>query len=168
MFSTNSSTSKTWLFSAMLSKMILGCVLMQQRKIIVYASWKLKPCDENYPTHDSELAAVVFALQNWRDYLLGLNFKFLLITRVWSTCSPGKHWRKHWMCQRRWIELFNDFDCQILYHPKKANLVVDQLSQKVIVASLLVKKMEVFQLGTKSHSYKYSVCHHCHTIVTVK
>ena len=51
------------------SKMGLGCVLMQNGQVIAYASRKLKPHEQNYPTHDLELAAVVFALQKWRHYL---------------------------------------------------------------------------------------------------
>ena len=43
----------------------LGCVLMQNGKVIAYASRQLKPYERNYPTHDLELAAVVFALKIW-------------------------------------------------------------------------------------------------------
>jgi hypothetical protein len=49
----------------------LGCVLMQHGKVIAYASRKLKPHEVNYPVHDLELAAVVFALRVWRHYLYG-------------------------------------------------------------------------------------------------
>jgi hypothetical protein len=52
----------------------LGCVLMQQRKVIAYASRQLKTHEKNYPTHDLELAAVVFALKLWRHYLYGVKF----------------------------------------------------------------------------------------------
>nr|GFC27839.1 putative reverse transcriptase domain-containing protein [Tanacetum cinerariifolium] len=53
------------------SKKSLGCVLMQHGKVIAYASRQLKPYEVNYPTHDLELAAVVFALKIWRHYLYG-------------------------------------------------------------------------------------------------
>nr|GFA76486.1 putative reverse transcriptase domain-containing protein [Tanacetum cinerariifolium] len=53
------------------SKKGLGCVLMQHGKVIAYASRQLKPYEENYPTHDLELAAVIFALKIWRHYLYG-------------------------------------------------------------------------------------------------
>ena len=43
----------------------LGCVLMQEGKVVAYASRQLKPHERNYPTHDLELAAVVFALKIW-------------------------------------------------------------------------------------------------------
>ena len=49
----------------------LGCVLMQEGKVVAYASRQLKPHEKNYPTHDLELAAIVFALKNWRHYLYG-------------------------------------------------------------------------------------------------
>nr|GFC55123.1 hypothetical protein [Tanacetum cinerariifolium] len=53
------------------SKKGLGCVLMQHRKVIAYASRQLKPYEVNYPTHDLELVSVVFALKIWRRYLYG-------------------------------------------------------------------------------------------------
>nr|GFB98016.1 reverse transcriptase [Tanacetum cinerariifolium] len=53
------------------SKKGLGCVLIQHGKVIAYASRQLKPYEVNYPTHDLELAAVVFALKIWRHYLYG-------------------------------------------------------------------------------------------------
>ena len=53
----------------------LGCVLMQKEKVIAYTSRQLKPNEENYPTHDLELAAVVFALKIWRHYLYGEKYE---------------------------------------------------------------------------------------------
>jgi hypothetical protein len=53
------------------SKNGLGFVLMQDRKVIAYGSRQLKPHEVNYPTHDLELAAVVFALKKWRQFLYG-------------------------------------------------------------------------------------------------
>ena len=47
----------------------LRCVLMQESKVVAYASRQLKPHEKNYPTHDLELAAIVFALKIWRHYL---------------------------------------------------------------------------------------------------
>ena len=55
------------------SRVGLGCVLMQRDKVISYASRKLKVHEKNYPTHDLELAAVVFALKIWRHYLYGVH-----------------------------------------------------------------------------------------------
>ena len=53
------------------SKQGLGCVLMQEGHVIAYASRQLRKHEQNYPTHDLELAAVVHALKVWRHYLLG-------------------------------------------------------------------------------------------------
>ena len=53
------------------SSIDLGCVLIQEGKVVAYASKQLKPHEQNYPTHDLELAAVVFALKIWRHYLYG-------------------------------------------------------------------------------------------------
>ena len=50
----------------------LGCVLMQNGKVIAYASRQLKLHEKNYPTHDLELVAVVFAMKIWRHYLYGV------------------------------------------------------------------------------------------------
>ena len=49
----------------------LECVLMQEGKVVAYASRQLKPHEKNYHTHDLELAAIVFALKIWRHYLYG-------------------------------------------------------------------------------------------------
>ncbi|XP_070005813.1 uncharacterized protein [Nicotiana sylvestris] len=78
------------------SRVGLGCVLMQNGRIIAYASRQLKEHEQNYPIHDLEMAAV-------RD----LNLR-----------------------QCRWMELLIDYDCSILYHPRKVNVVTDALSRK--------------------------------------
>nr|GFB98481.1 putative reverse transcriptase domain-containing protein [Tanacetum cinerariifolium] len=57
------------------SKKGLGCVLMQHRKVIAYASRQLKPYEVNYPTHDLESAAVVFALKIWRHYFYDKSYR---------------------------------------------------------------------------------------------
>jgi len=49
----------------------LGAVLMQEGRVVAYASRQLKDHEKRYPTHDLELAAIVFALKMWRHYLLG-------------------------------------------------------------------------------------------------
>ena len=57
------------------SKQGLGAVLMQHGSVVAYASHQLKKHEVNYPTHDLELAAVVFALKLWRHYLCGAKFE---------------------------------------------------------------------------------------------
>ena len=64
------------------SKFGLGAVLMQNRKVIAYASHQLKIHEKNYPTHDLELAAVVFTLKIWQHYLYGARYQILPIIRA--------------------------------------------------------------------------------------
>ncbi|KAJ9564382.1 hypothetical protein OSB04_000348 [Centaurea solstitialis] len=109
------------------SKLGLGCVLMQRGKVIAYASRQLKDHERRYPTHDMELAAVVFALKIWRHYLYGTK------CQIFTDHKSLQHLfdqRELNMRQRRWLELLNDYDCEILYHPGKANVVADALSRK--------------------------------------
>ena len=49
----------------------LGCVLMQEGKVVSYASRQLRKHEVNYPMHELELVAVVHALKIWRHYLMG-------------------------------------------------------------------------------------------------
>ncbi|TYK23815.1 pol protein [Cucumis melo var. makuwa] len=110
------------------SKKGLGCVLMQQGKVVAYASRQLKSHDQNYPTHDLKLAAVVFALKIWRHYLNGEKIQ------IFTDHKSLKYFFTHKelnMRHRRWLELVKDYDCEILYHPGKANVVADALSRKV-------------------------------------
>ncbi|WMV49619.1 hypothetical protein MTR67_043004, partial [Solanum verrucosum] len=60
-------------FSCDTSCIGLGCFLMQNGKVIAYASRKLKVSEKNYPTHDLELATIVFALKIWKNYLYGVH-----------------------------------------------------------------------------------------------
>jgi hypothetical protein len=53
------------------SRQGLGCVLMQDGKVVAYVSRQLKPHKKNYPTHDLEFASLVHALKIWRHYLIG-------------------------------------------------------------------------------------------------
>lgn len=104
-----------------------GCVLMQRGKVIAYASRKLKIHEKNCTTHDLELGAVVFALKNCRHYLYGTKSVVYTYHKSLQHIFSQKELN---MRQRRWIELFSDYDCQILYHPGKANVVIDALSRK--------------------------------------
>ncbi|GJU17590.1 putative reverse transcriptase domain-containing protein [Tanacetum coccineum] len=105
----------------------LGAVLMQREKVIAYASQQLKPNEENYTTHDIELGAVVFALKIWRHYLYGTKCTVFTDHKSLQHILDQKELN---MRQHRWLELLADYDCEIRYHPGKANVVVDALSWK--------------------------------------
>ncbi|WVZ63740.1 hypothetical protein U9M48_013348 [Paspalum notatum var. saurae] len=109
------------------SRQGLGCVLMQDNKVIAYASRQLKDHEQNYPTHDLELAAVVHALKVWRHYLIGNKCEVYTDHKSlkYIFTQPDLNLR-----QRRWLELIKDFDMSIHYHPGKANVVADALSRK--------------------------------------
>jgi hypothetical protein len=108
----------------------LGCVLMQNDNVIAYASRQLKPYEQNYPTHDLELAAVVFALKIWRHYLYGERCKIYMDHKSLNYLFTQKELN---MRQKRWLELIKDYDCEINYHPSKANVVANALSRKSMV-----------------------------------
>ncbi|GKB35311.1 putative reverse transcriptase domain-containing protein [Tanacetum coccineum] len=105
----------------------LGAVLMQREKVISYASRQLKIHEKNYTTHDLELGAVVFALKIWRHYLY--RTKCIVFTDH-KSLQHILDQNKINMRQRRWLELLSDYDCDIRYHPGKANVVADSLSRK--------------------------------------
>nr|GEW70502.1 putative reverse transcriptase domain-containing protein [Tanacetum cinerariifolium] len=90
-----------------------GCVLMQRNKVIAYASRQLKIYEKNYTTHDLELGAVVFALKMWRHYLYGTKSVIYTDHKSLQHIFDQKELN---MRQRRWIELFSDYDCEIRYH----------------------------------------------------
>ncbi|GJV05763.1 putative reverse transcriptase domain-containing protein [Tanacetum coccineum] len=105
----------------------LGTVLMQNKKVIAYASRQLKIHEKNYTTHDLELGAVVFALMMWRHYLYGTRCTVFTDHKSLQHILDQKELN---MRQRRWLELLSDYDCDIHYHPGKANVVADALSRK--------------------------------------
>ena len=92
-----------------------------------YGSHQLKNHEQNYPTHDMELATVVFTLKFWRHYLYGKEFE------VYSDLKSLKYifmQRDLNMRQHKWMEFLEDYDFTLHYHPGKANVVADALSQK--------------------------------------
>ncbi|WVZ89402.1 hypothetical protein U9M48_035815, partial [Paspalum notatum var. saurae] len=140
----------------------LSCVLMQEGRVIAYASRQLRKHEANYPTHDLELAAVVHALKIWRHYLLGntchiytdhKSLKYILT-------QPELNMR-----QRRWLELIKDYDLEIHYHPGKANVVADALSRKAHcnfiearpTARVLCCEIDEIEMPTEQHAELYSL-----------
>ncbi|RVX04229.1 Retrovirus-related Pol polyprotein from transposon 17.6 [Vitis vinifera] len=122
----------------------LGCVLMQHGKVVAYASRQLKPYEQNYPTHDLELAVLVFALKIWRHFLFGETYEIFIDHKSLKYLFSQKELN---MRQRMWIELLKDYDCIIQYHPRKANVVVDALSRKSVGSLAAIRGCQRQLLG---------------------
>nr|GEV73606.1 retrotransposon protein, putative, Ty3-gypsy subclass [Tanacetum cinerariifolium] len=136
--SLNFGSSTSMLLKALVIPGGLGCVLMQRGKVISYASRQLNIYEKNYTTHDLELGAVVFALKTWRHYLYGTK------SVIYTDHNSLQHifdQKELNMSQKRWIELFSDYECEIRYHPGKPNMVVDALSRKERVKPRHVRAM---------------------------
>ncbi|GKD44102.1 reverse transcriptase domain-containing protein [Tanacetum coccineum] len=118
-----------------------GAMLMQREKVIAYASRQFKVHEDNYTTHDLELGAVVFALRLWRHYLYGT--KYVVFTDHKSLQYILNHKELN-LRQRRWIELLNDYDCKIRYHPGKANIIHE--AQKEAMKRKYVRKENLGRL----------------------
>ncbi|GJX63900.1 retrotransposon protein, putative, ty3-gypsy subclass [Tanacetum coccineum] len=82
---------------------------------------------EYFTTHDLELGAVVFTLKIWRHYLYSTKCIVFTDHKILQHILRQKELN---MRQGQWLELLADYDCEICYHPGKANVVVDALSRK--------------------------------------
>ncbi|KAL0545763.1 hypothetical protein IC582_015655 [Cucumis melo] len=120
-------TEKEYVIYCDASRQGLGCVLMQEVKVIAYTSRQLKKHECNYPTHDLELAAVVLALKIWRHYLFSEKCHIFTYHKSLKYIFDQKELN---LRQRQCLELIKDYDCTIEYHPGKANVVEDALSRK--------------------------------------
>nr|GEU39411.1 reverse transcriptase domain-containing protein [Tanacetum cinerariifolium] len=113
--------------------------------VIAYASRQLKIHEKNYTTHDLELRAVMFALKMRRHYL------YSTICVVFTDHKSLQHildQKELNMRQRRWLELLSDYDYEIRYHSRKANVVADALSRKERNKPLRVRAL-VLTIGTQ-------------------
>jgi hypothetical protein len=121
------------------SRQGLGCVLMPEGQVVCYASRQLRKHQENYPTHDLELAAVVHALKIWRHYLIRhrceiySNHKSLKYIFTQNDLN---------LRQRHWLELIKDYDLGINYHLGKANVVADALSYKKYCNATFARRIQ--------------------------
>ncbi|GKF70101.1 putative reverse transcriptase domain-containing protein, partial [Tanacetum coccineum] len=111
---------------------------MRREKVIAYASRQLKPHEENYTTHDLELGAVVFTLKIWRHYRYGTRCTVFTDHKSLQHILDQKELN---MRQHHWLELLADYDCEICYHPGKANVMADSLSQKKRIKPLRVRSL---------------------------
>nr|GEZ78237.1 reverse transcriptase domain-containing protein [Tanacetum cinerariifolium] len=99
----------------------------KRNKVISYASRQLKIHEKHYTTHDLELIAVVFAFKIWRHYLYGTKCTVFTDHKSLQHILNQKDLNMRQCC---WLELLSDYDCEIRYHPGKANVVVNSLSRK--------------------------------------
>ncbi|GKF88025.1 putative reverse transcriptase domain-containing protein [Tanacetum coccineum] len=107
----------------------------------------MKTHEKNYTTHDLELGAVVFALKIWRHYLYGTKSDIYTDHKSLQHIFAQKELN---MRQRRWIELFSDYECEIRYHPGKANVMADALSRKERLKPRHVRALEMtIQIGMR-------------------
>ena len=120
-------TDKDFVVYSDASRSGLGYVLMQEGRIIAYASRQLKTHEQNYPTHDLELVAVMFALKIWRHYLYGVRFEVFTDHHSLKYLFSQKDLN---LRQTRWLEFLNDYDVHFQYHPGKANVVADASSRR--------------------------------------
>ena len=98
---------------------------MQSWRVVAYGFRQMKNHEKNYPTHDMELAAIVFSLKIWRHYLYGEQFEVFLDHKSlkYIFMQRDLNMRKH-----RWLEFLEDCDFTLHYHPGKGNVVADALS----------------------------------------
>ncbi len=129
--------SKDFVIYCDASRQGLGCILMQDRHVIAYASRQLRPHEDNYPTHDLELAAVVHALKTWRHYLLGNRCEIFTDHQSLKYIFTQSDLN---LRQRRWVELISDYDLGITYTPGKANVMADALSRKSYCNNLMLQQ----------------------------
>ena len=100
-------------------------MLMHDGRVIAYASRQLKKHELNYPTHDLELVAVVHALKIWMHYLLGNKEHIYMDHNCLKYIFTQSELN---MRQRRWLELIKNYNLEVHYHPRKANVITDALS----------------------------------------
>jgi hypothetical protein len=111
---------------------------MQEGQVVCYASRQLRKHEENYPSHDLELAAVVHALMIWRHYLISHQCEIYSDHKSLKYIFTQDDLN---LRQRRWLELIKDYDLGINYHPGKASVVADTLSRKKYCNATFVRRM---------------------------
>nr|GEW77326.1 putative reverse transcriptase domain-containing protein [Tanacetum cinerariifolium] len=116
----------------------LGTVLMQREKVIAYGSRQLKVHEKNSTTHDLKLGAVVFTLKIWKHYPYITKYIVFIDHKSLQHILDQKELN---MRQRHWLELLSAYDCEIRYHPGKANVVADALSRKERIKPLRVRAL---------------------------
>ena len=126
------------------SRTELGCVLMQSRRVVAYGSRQLKNHEHNYPTHDMELAAVVFTLKIWHHYIYGEQFEVYSDHKILKYIFTQRGLNKR---QRICMEFLEDYDFTLHYHSGKENVVVDSLNRKSrgVLASIASREWRMLE-----------------------
>jgi hypothetical protein len=106
--------------------------------VVSYASRQLRKQEENYPTHDLELAAVVHALKIWMHYLIGHRSDIYNDHKSLKSIFTQNDLNLRQCC---WLDLIKDYDLGINYHPGKANVVADALSRKKYCIATFAKRI---------------------------
>jgi len=105
---------------------VAACVL-QEGHAIAYALRKLKIHEQNYPTYDLELAAVVFSFKIWRHYLYRVRCEVFIDHQSLKYIFSQKDLN---LRQPRWLQFLKDYNVNFQYYPGKANIVADALSRR--------------------------------------
>jgi hypothetical protein len=115
----------------------LGGILMQDGRVITYISRKLRKHEENYATHDLELLAIVYSLIVWRHYLIGKKIELTMdhcgLQHIFTQRDLNTR-------QRHWSELLSEYDFNITYIKGTMTRVVDALSQRPCIFSVIPLK----------------------------
>ncbi|XP_012481061.1 uncharacterized protein LOC105795960 [Gossypium raimondii] len=147
-------SSKELVVYSDVSHVSLECVLMQDGKVVPYASQQLKTHERNYLTHNFKLAAIVFASKIWRHYLYGERCTIYIDQKSLKYLITQKEFN---LRQRRWIELLKDYDCTIEYNPGKANVVADTLSRRAMTdLRAMFARLSLFDDGGLSTELQWS------------
>ena len=126
------------------SKAGLRCVL-QSGRVVDYGPRQLKNHEQNYPTQDMELAAIVIALKILRHYLYSEQFEVYLDHKSLKYIFTQRDLN---MRQHKWMEFLEDYDFTLHYHPGKENVVADALNWKSRGALAIIASREWQMLET--------------------
>lgn len=142
------------------------CVLIQNDKVVSYASQELKPYECNYPPHDLKLVDAMFVLKIWRYNL------YRVMCEICTDHESLKYYftqKELNMRQKRSLEFVTDYDCDINYHSRKANVIANTLSHKHVGYYVsLIKRQVKLQEDLKSLDIKILVCEQIPNLANLK
>src|SRR3954471_3409958 len=120
--------SKTFEVTTDASDYAIGAVLSQDGKPVAFESRQMSPAEKNYAVHEKELLAIVHALKVWRHYLEGQEFNVITDHQSLRYLQTQDKLNRR---QARWVELLQVYHFNILYKPRKTNVVADALSRRL-------------------------------------